>query len=257
MFSEEKHFSRKRRRSSSRRPWKRSLRGAKSFGRRRRRSLATATSLGIEKKFLDTAWNGVSINASATAATCELQPSTGCTLAVSVPAQGDGESQRDGRRFTIKSAFFNGIVNSDPLSDQADANENMGYYFAMVLDQQANAATLNSEDVYVNPGTSAASMLPKPLRNLAFSKRFRILDSCFVQAAPQYGVTDGASTNSQSAMYAPAVYLSWKGEISCNCSSTEADVASVTDNAIHIIAFAGSTARAPSVQGQCRVRFVG
>lgn len=226
-------------------------------GRMRRRNARTAGYLGIEKKFLDCAWNGVQIFASTDGAGAELQPSTGCTNAISVPSQGDGESQRDGRRFTVMSAFFSGIIISDPLSDQADANENMGYYFALVLDTQANAAAINSEDVYLNPSSVAGGILPKPLRNLQNSKRFRILDSQFVQAAPAYGVTDGASTNSQSAMYAPAISLSWSGSITCNCSGTTASVASVTDNALHIVAYAGSTVRAPSVLGKSRIRFVG
>lgn len=76
-------------------------RGASSF-----RSLAAGLCLGIETKFLDTAWNGVAINASTDGAGGELQPSTGCTDCISVPAQGDGESQRDGRKYCVKSIFF-------------------------------------------------------------------------------------------------------------------------------------------------------
>ena len=83
-------------------------------------NVRTGGFLGIELKFLDCAWNSVTINTSTDGSSGELQPSSGCTSAISVPAQGDGESQRDGRKYTIKSMWLNGIVEMTPLANQSD-----------------------------------------------------------------------------------------------------------------------------------------
>lgn len=265
MWEEHKQFApRVRQRqvfTASGRPFKRGRRRSvlriAAPARRRRRNLRTAGYLGIELKFLDCAWNGVAIAESTDGAGAELQPSSGCTDAISIPAQGDGEQQRDGRKFTMRSAFFNGVIDSVPVSNQADVLDGFGYYFAMVLDTQTNATTIASEDVYINPGTSARSIIPKPLRNLQNSKRFRILDSMYVEVGGMYAMTDGASTGSLGPQAAPTITLSWSGDIPVNCVATTASVAASSDNSIHIVAYASSTALTPTFQGKSRVRFVG
>ncbi len=212
---------------------------------------------GMELKFLDTAWNAVAMATSTDGSGGELQPSSGCTNAISIPAQGDGESNRDGRKYTLKQAWFSGTVNSSPLANQADVSEFGGYFFAMVLDTQANGATVASEDVYINPSTLAAAMLPQPLRNLQNVKRFRVLDTIYIEPADMYSSTDGTNTASLSHQRAPVVNLNWKGHLECTATGTTADVASASDNAIHIIVFAGDTTLAPVLTGKCRVRFTG
>lgn len=213
---------------------------------------------GLEWKFLDTAWNGVIINSSTTGAGIELQPSTPASiLCLSAPAQGDGESNRDGRKFTLRSAFFSGLVNFTPLANQTDSLDYSPIYFALVLDTQCNAATVVSEDVFDNPSSTALAMMPQPLRNLQNSKRFKILDSTTIWPAGAYSMTDGTNTGSHNVMVQPTVKLSWKGAISVTASGTTAVVGSITDNALHIIACAGATNGTPSFEGKCRVRFTG
>lgn len=255
-----------RKRSRASYPWRREVYPRRLFGgrravarprRRRRRNLRTAGYLGIELKFLDVAWNGVALATSTDGSGGELQPSTGCTGAISVPAQGDGESERDGRKFTMKNVYLSGNITTTAQSDQADVAEFQGYYFALVLDTQANAATVVSEDVYLNPSTSHIAMLPKPLRNLQNSKRFKILDSVFCPPGGAYAFNDAAATASMSNQVAPNITLSWSGEIACNCVGTTANVASVSDNAIHLLAYTGSTAAVPTFFGKARTRFVG
>lgn len=213
--------------------------------------------LGLELKFLDCAWNSVAIQASTDGSSGEIQPSTGCTQCISCPAQGDGESQRDGRKFVIKSVYVNGIITTNPLQDQADVEERLGYYFALVLDTQANGATVVSENVYLNPSTQAAAILPQPLRNLQNSSRFRILDSKYVPAGGAYAGTDGASTLSINTQVSPRVTLSWKGSINVDTTGTTANVSAVADNAIHVLAYAGSSAQSPAFVGKSRMRFMG
>lgn len=212
--------------------------------------------LGLELKFLDTAWDQVTMNQSSDGSAGELQPSTGCTNCISVPAQGDGESQRDGRKYTIKSVYFSGAIDVGALSDQADVAEIGGYYFALVLDTQTNGAAINSEDVFINPSTQTVAMLPQPLRNLQNSKRFRILDSKYVRAGGAYSGTDGINTLSLSPQIKPTVTLSWKGNLVCDSIGTTANVSSASDNSLHIIAFK-SDGNVTSFSGKCRVRFMG
>ena len=175
--------------------------------------MRTGGFLGLEEKFLDCAWNGVGIGTSTDGADGELQPSSGCTGCISCPSQGDGESQRDGRKFVLKSIWVSGIINTSAIQTASNASEFVGWYFALVLDTQTNGTTVNSEDVYINPSTSAGAMFPQPLRNLQNSKRFKILDTKYVNPGGVYAFNDGASTGNLSNQNAPVINLSWKGNI--------------------------------------------
>lgn len=223
-------------------------------------NLRTGGFLGLELKFLDCAWNTVTINTSTDGSSGEVQPSSGCTGCISVPAQGDTESSRDGRKYTIKSVYLTGVINSTALTDQADAADDFGVFAALVLDTQANGATLVSENVYINPGTSSFCILPQPLRNLQNSKRYRILASKYIRPGGLFGFNDNAGTaaftGTVSAMVAPTVTLSWKGNIVCDSTGTTANVSSASDNAIHLLMFSGG-GHTKQFIGKSRVRFLG
>lgn len=212
--------------------------------------------LGLELKYLDCAWNAVTVNQSTDGASGEVQPSSGCTGCLSMPSQGDGETQRDGRKFTVKSIWVSGAIDSIALTDQGDAVEDRGVFVALVLDTQANAATIVSENVYLNPGTGSVTILPQPLRNLKFSKRYRVLDSRYVAPGGMYAMTDGASTGSLSNQTVPIFSLNWKGSITCLAASTTADVVEATDNAFHVIAFSGG-GTSKTINMKSRMRFLG
>jgi len=225
----------------------------------RRLNARTGGFLGIESKFLDCAWNAVGISSSADGSGGEVQPSTGCTQCISCPAQGDGESQRDGRKFVLKSAFVSGIIQTAATGDLPDAFALDGYFIALVLDKQANGATITSEDVFINPSTQARAMMPQPLRNLQHSKRFRILDSMYIRPGGAYGVQDSllAATASINHQTVPTFKLSWRGNITVNTTGTTADVASVSDNALHVICYSGGATITPTLVAKSRVRFMG
>lgn len=230
---------------------------ARTAARMPSRNQRTGGFTGMESKFLDCAWNGVGINVSTDGSAGELQPSTGCTNAVSVPAQGNSEITRDGRKYTITSCWVNGVINTSPEQDEVDLTSLTGYWFALVHDKQCNNSTIVSEDVYINPATSGRSMMPQPLRNLEKSSRFTILAKQYVLPASAYAVGDGTNTSSINMQYGPKVNLSWKGKIRVECSATGADVASATNSAIHVLAFAGTSFGTPVFFGKSRLRFVG
>lgn len=211
----------------------------------------------MELKFLDCAWNAVTISTSTDGSGGELQPSTGCTNAISAPAQGDGESNRDGRKFVMKSIYFSGMVATTAEATENAAHEITGYYFALVLDTQVNKATVVSEDVFINPSSTSLAMIPQPLRNLQNSTRYRILDSKYIRPGGAFAFNDGATTGSVNNQVAPVISLSWKGSINVECTGTTADVASVSNNAIHVVAYAADGAQTPVFIGKSRLRFMG
>ncbi len=221
------------------------------------RNVRSGGFLGTEVKFLDTAWNSVALATSTDGAGGELQPSTGCTNCLSAPAQGDAETEHDGRKYQLISAHISGTVQTSPAANQADAIELFGYYLALVQDKQANAATIESEEVFINPSTLSSSIMPYPLRNLQNVQRFRVLDSVYIHPGGAYSMGDGTNTASINAMSAQAFKLSWKGKINVHSEGTTADVASVTDNALHLIGYAGATNLTPTIHAKCRIRFIG
>lgn len=210
----------------------------------------------MERKFLDCALQDITMQNSDDGSAGELQPTSGCVGCISVPTQADGPSSRDGRKYTLLSAFVSGVVFTSARQNQADVSEQFGYFFALVLDKQANGVTIASEDVYINPGSNTA-ILPSPLRNLQNSARFSVLDSVYVLPGGMYAGTDGTNTNSVINQVAPVVKLNWSGSIECIASGTAADVANASDNALHVICFAGATNLTPVFNGKSRVRFIG
>lgn len=223
----------------------------------RRRILArTGGLLGVEVKYLDVYASNLAIPAPADCSGGEMQPEGGCTDCLSVPAQGDGAQNRDGKKITMRSIFVSGTVHpSGAVSDASDAIMPPHVYLALVLDTQANGATIVSEQVFTNPNDTPNANA-KPLRNLEYSSRYRVLAQKTLSLAPAYGVTDGANTSSN--VCTPKAFtLSYAKPIVMNFASTTADIANAKDNAIHLVAFATNASYVPNLSYNCRMRFVG
>lgn len=234
-------------------PRRRSGRRPRRFGRLRRRSAAVASMLGIEKKYLDTYASVLTVPLPTDASGGEMQPEGGCTNCLSAPAQGDGEQQRDGRKIELKSCFLTGTLQQTVLQDQGDVTEAAICFLALVLDTQANGATVVSEQVFTNPNDTSR-VNNHPLRNLQYSSRYRVLASKTINTAPVTAGTDGANTLSVKGC-PRAFKLGWNGNIPVTFTGSTADVASVADNALHLIAY--TTIGVVTLNYNCRVRFVG
>ncbi len=219
-------------------------------GRRTSTLSRTGGFLGLELKFLDCAWNNVTVVTSVDGTGGTMAPSTGCTGCLSVPGQGDGPSSRDGRKYIMKSVWLSGVVDTTS-SATAVTIDSKGFFFALVLDTQTNGATTNSGNVYLNPSTSGQAILPYPLRNLQNSKRYRILASQSIRARD---VTQSGSNQNHASVI---VNLSWKGNIQVNASGSNPDVVNVSDNSIHLIGYAGASSFTPVFVGKSRLRFMG
>ncbi len=198
--------------------------------------------LGIETKFIDYTYASAFV---ATMTGAEADPTTADSL--SAIAQGDGESNRDGRKCTLISLHMRGHVQLDPVTGSSASSPKI-MRVIVVWDTQTNGTQLNSEDVIL-----AATHVEHGFRNLQFSKRFRILKDATFTLNPLAGAGDGTADDFA------AVNRSFKWNFKLGIpvihKGTTAVVANITDNSLHVIAFASDINCA--LRYESRIRFVG
>lgn len=200
--------------------------------------------LGIETKFIDYTFGKTAF--SATVAGGEMDPASSVDC-VSAIAQGDGESNRDGRKCVLKSLHLRGNVNISESSGSSFQAPSI-MRVIVVWDTQTNGAQLNAEDVML-----PATHVEHSFRNLQFSKRFRILMDHTFTVNPTAGAGDGTANDFG------AVERSFKWNFNFNIpvihNGTTAVVAAITDNSLHIIGFANNVGC--NLSYTSRIRFVG
>ncbi len=213
----------------------------------RNRSMAnprTGGDMGMELKFLDTTFAQAAI--ATTVAGGEIDPASS-VLTISAPAQGDGESSRDGRKVVIKTIRVRGNVISDVLADQTAGKLGAVVKIALVLDTQSNGAQLNAEDVF-----AVGNHNELWFRNLRFERRFKVLAIQTIEVGwnPAFDGTN-LEMNGET--------KHWKMDFNVNTpvtfTATTGVVASVSDNSYHLIAV--SSQADTSIEYDARVRFVG
>ncbi len=214
-------------------------------------NVRTAGFTNIENKFKDFALNGTAITQ--TWAGGELDDPT--AMALSAVQQGDGESQRDGRVFTINSVHLSGNIAQTSLESQTVPISDSIVRLALVWDTQSNNAQLNAEDVMLPIGTNRDI---HSFRNLQFSKRFIVLKDMKIRVPAAQTSTNEGAVN----LFANPVVLvnfkmnkSFKKGIKVRCNATTAVVTSVTDNSLHLIGC--SNASTNTITYTSRVRFTG
>ncbi len=219
--------------------------------RRRRRNGAAANErriafLSIENKFFDVEHTGSSV--AVTWGTEE--PATTNLTAI---AQGDGESNRDGRKYIINSIHIKGFVHTAVAESSAAPLEDVLVRLVLVHDKQTNGAQLTATDVMDGGQTDDINSF----RNLQFTKRFNVLwDKTFLivrNNTNEGAINLFAANATKSNVF--KVNKVFKGGIAVTMSGTTADIANVVDNSIHMIGV--STSTTGTVSYQCRVRFSG
>lgn len=221
------------------------------IGRARRRSAAAAAAVGIEKKFLDSEYDGVIVK---TLAGSESDPAgNSCLDGI---AQGDGESNRDGRACTVTSLHLRGHIEVSPVdATAADGVQGGCVKLALVMDQQTNGAQLNAEDVFVDP--TDTDLDAHTLRNLQYAPRFKILWMKQFNLGSVQGNANDTTVQDWSGWVIP-----FKADVALEMrktfTATTAPVASCADNSLHLIAVQSpADARACQLRYTARVRFVG
>lgn len=209
--------------------------------------------LGIENKFLDQTKTGTAVVS--TLAGAEVDPaSTNCINAI---AQGDGESNRDGRRYVITGVHVRGSVYRQNRNNQSEVGDANFVTVALVLDTQTNGTQLSSEDVFTVPAGGSPAL---SFNNLKYSQRFRVLWKKTMVVPAGYPTWNGTADQLETGGTAVTFSIDKELHIDVNCLGTAADVSDIVDNSLHMIAFAdtsGSNNNGIEIIYNSRVRFVG
>lgn len=214
-----------------------------------RRNLRSGGFLGIEEKFLDT-FQAAQLPTPADCTGGEIDPTTyNCLNAV---AQGDGESNRDGKNYVITSIHFRGTVQQTAQANQTATDEGGQYFVALVWDKQTNAAQLNSEDVFKNASASTTQVV-NLFRNLQYSKRFVVLKVWRGSLMPPTMSYDG--TNIEVNGVTKQLSFDKKVDIRVETKGTSANVTDIVNNSLHVVGF--SQGAVINLNYCARIRFRG
>lgn len=202
--------------------------------------------LGIETKFIDYEYNAL-VQQSLVGSLAV--PAT--ALALNAVAQGDGESDRDGRKCTTTALHMRGYVQIDKNATGVDPLT-ASVRIVVVHDTQTNGGQLTETTVFKDP--TGTALEPLVFRNLQYAKRFRILMD---KSISLYHPSGGGSTMP---VYAPArkhFTLNKTLNMPTIYKSNGAIIGNITDNSIQVLAFSGATDSPCTLRYISRVRFVG
>lgn len=217
------------------------------------RNVRSGGYLGIESKFHDTSRTGLTLTAPTDAAGGEADPST--VNALNAIAQGDGESNRDGRNCVLTSIHIEGHIDLPVQANRTALDSYNCAMIALVLDTQTNGAQLNSEDVFINPSGSG-SLACQPFRNLQFTQRFKVLKKKKITMKQCFASWDGTNIEIAGQQHPFTMHVDLKG-MKVNFSGTTAAIANIVDNSLHLIAYCNNTELGATINYNARIRFAG
>lgn len=206
--------------------------------------------MGIETKFLDCSLAAEAIAAANTWAV--KSPGAGCVDSISVPEQGDGEQERDGRCYVIKSIHVQGFLIQPAEEAQPAPPDDIYVRLCLYWDTQTNGAVAAPTDIMeLNAVNDLIAY-----RNLENTKRFIVLfDRTYKLSAQTMGVHAANTFSAPTRVLKFKINKSFTKGIKVRTSNTTADVANATDNNINIMAVSNSAAT--TIEYESRVRFVG
>lgn len=217
----------------------------------RAKNARTSGFVDIENKFLDSELTATAL----TAGWVSLNPTgTGCTDSISVPAQGDGESERDGRVYHINSVHVKGLITK--ASDESTGSPLGDCPVRVILywDTQTNASEAVATDIMDAGGTTDLLAF----RNLQNSKRFVVLKDKTMMIRSEHMNEGAVNSFAHSSVQIPFQFnKKFKKPIKVRCAGTTANVSSVQDNNLGIAAITGDAAQGYQIQYQARIRFTG
>lgn len=207
--------------------------------------------VGMEKKFLDLEVATVAVP-SGTWVGAENDPSIDCLNAMTV---GTGESQRDGRKITMKTLHVRGFIEATKGATDTTVQDPIDFAIYLVLDTQTNSAQLNAEDVMQNTvGRSVDAH-----RNLQFGSRFRILRSYRGSIGPAVNANNAGATTVSTSFYKKP--FNWNVVLPKEYATVEYKgstpaIADITTNSLHIIACKETTGEPVTLTYTSRLRYL-
>lgn len=232
-------------------------------GYRRSRGLRTYPGSGIETKYYDTSISAVAIPAPPASATWSgldtVNPTT--VLCLNSMSQGTGATNRDGRMITMQSLQINGIVNIPAQADQSAADTVPVIKIWIVLDKQTNGGDattgVTSENVYTNPTATIIGGLA-PLRNMLYSKRYKVLKEIVVEPKTLPMVNDLTNIEQEGVATSFECFINLKGrKVEYKSDAAPSTVADIVDNGLFVMAATSNAATAPTLTYNARLRFRG
>lgn len=210
-------------------------------------NVRTGGYMDMEKKFVD---YEMTDDAFTTTWSVMEDATADCISAVS---QGDGESQRDGRTYHIRSLHMKFFVSRASAESATNPPVDMIWRILVVLDKQTNGAQLTATDVMDAGGTDDVLSF----RNLQFTRRFQVLADMKGVLKPQM-VNEGAINlfaNGISYSHPRSFNRTFKTPLKVTTSGTTAVIAAIQDYSIHVIGISTSTSCLLSYAS--RLRFSG
>lgn len=236
----------------------------KSNSRRRGRALNRRTGgyLGQELKFRDTFLTDAGTQISTENTWTLIKPNMADTIATAITAnapltgvtQGTGQSERDGRKYVVKSIHVTGEVTHEETlaaTTIGQGGDPAGDIFARIIlvqDKQCNGADLTPSNV-MNAGTPIYASQ----RNLEHHKRFKVLGDKTLVLRKE--VNTGGLTAATTSSFHSAPFSFYKRMVMpITTKDTSAAIGDMTDNAINLII--ASNDKNTKVTYTCRVRFI-
>ncbi len=169
---------------------------------------------------------------------------------ITATAEGVGESNRDGRKYSIHSIHARFELAFPALESQAAPQHDSIVRVVIVLDKQTNAADVTATDVMNGGGTNDYLAY----RNLQNSGRFIILMDKKITMKMTNQYNEGAINLFANGIIKRFFEFNKKfaTPIKVVCPGTSAVVGSISDNSIHIIAVASDTLTTIAHQTRCR-----
>lgn len=230
-----------------------------SYMYRRFRGLPRARGMGIETKYFDTSVSAVNVaGAAGTVAWTSNEYNPATVLCLNAPTQGTGASNREGRSITMASLQVTGTIRFAAQADQTAADTLPIVKIWVVMDKQTNGGTasgLDSENVYTNPAGTTLSGL-SPLRNMLYSKRYKVLRELEVKCPTIVPTYDGTNLEQAGADVCFDAFIDLKGK-KTEYFGNAGTVADITDNGLFVLAVCGGTTVQGAITYNARLRFRG
>ncbi len=162
-----------------------------------------------------------------------------------VVVQGDGESERIGRRMFIKSIFIKGVVTLPPVQDVAETATLVK--MMVVQDKQTNGTKFAPADLLVTDSYDS-------FNQLANKSRFKILKTQYFKLVSKLGASNSGSTYVTGEDIAN-VYCYLKLDVPIEFDGTTGVVGTVRSNNVYITWQLSSSNTFPSWNGESRIRY--